>query len=436
MFGGIALASKIDWFASFPVVPLLPHYPLLFLPTRDLTTVLFLLSVLWLSRRMAADKVVNLKVLTVAVAIFSFIPVASFGYSIDRGFYLSAGLLLLSPLLYVSLPSSGSVRMSYLAGLAAGVGAGVLAMVCLLGKGFFAFAQYTFVIMPRYKELMDGFKYPIWQLFFLASCILVAANAYWMCVQALRAWQKADTGIGDAFVAFVRSYREEICLLFLSLFFFRSALGRSDQEHVLYSMLPTYLLTLHIGLKHYVAPRVARYGVERALTFSVVLATLCACVVGVYRIADRGLISRNFPLRTTDEMLIPASHQATVALIKRTLKTHSTKFITMTNEAIWYYYLDEACPIRFPVIWFAATPFYQQEAVDELKRANVGVVLWKSDGGFEKIDGFGKEERLPIVTDYLKRNYAPFAVVGGHELWMRRDLLHREEAAARQPLSP
>jgi len=413
---GVIIAAGHYWFV-----------PRLLLANRDIPTVLFLLTTLFLSRRVTAEKAGSLKVLTMITALFSFIPLATFAYSVDRGFYLCAGLLVMSLLLYYCLPSVNVVRVRHLAGLVAGAGLGVSTLVFLFGDGCVAFAEYTFVIMPCYKELMDGIQYPISRPTYFVPCLLIAFNAYWLCVRALR----------SGFVVFMRRYPEEICLLFLSLFFFRTALGRSDDEHVAYSLLPTYLISIHIALKHYVIPVVAsRYRVERAITLSAVIVASCICLEGVYRIVDRDLTSLYFPLKIPDERFIPVEHQATIDLIKLTLKERQTKFVTMTNQAVWYYYLNEACPIRFPVILFAAPRFYQEEVVDDLERGNVGVVLWRSAQGSEKMDGLGNQERLSIITEYLYRRYVPFAVIDGNELWIRPEMLQPGRVSCRGAAGP
>jgi hypothetical protein len=443
MLAGIVVLAGDYWFLPGRLQMFLPHLlqvlttqPFLELPPREIAAVLFLLSMLWLSRLVAADKPVDPKTLMGAAALFAFIPVASFADSVDMGFYLSAALLLMAPVLYVSLPGTRVTRVGYFASLMVGAGAGVLTLALVFGGGFFAFLKYTFVVMPPYKELMQGFRYPIWVRAFFGPCVLIAANTYWICVRALCELQKEHLRVGGAFVAFARRYREETCLLFLSLFFFRSALGRSDWVHAIYSLLPTYLLSLHIGLKHYMVPIVGRHGVEKAVTLAALIGTSCVCVVGVHRVVQRDLLTENFPVKIPDARFMPSGHPATIEFIKRTLKERATTFVTMTNEGIWYYYLQEPCPTRFPLIYIAAPRFLQQEVVDDFERKHVGLVLWKSALRQETMDYLTNEERLPIIVDYLKRKYAPFAVVEGNELWMRRDILPPGQPAARESRAP
>jgi hypothetical protein len=395
--------------------------PLLLLLPRDIATVLFLLSLLWLVRKMRRRRRVKPAALAAAAAALALIPTASFVYSLDRAFYLCAGLLATASLLYFSLPRVRNIRWSYLAGLLAGAGIGALIVALVLGDGLAAFLEYALLIMPRYKELMDGKVYNIGNTWFLIPCLLAAANVYWIGVRALRECQR-QSSLKNAFIAMTRKYPVELCLMFLSLFFFRSGLGRADEQHVLYSLLPTYLLSLHVTLRHYIIPMAGRWGLEKALTALGMVAVLCVGVEGACRIAACDLIAENFPLNKPDEDFIPAEHQMVIQALRRMRREHSFSLLTMTNEAAWYYYLDQPCPVRFPVIWFAATRFYQEEVVAEIEKAQVELILWRSARCWQTIDEFDNEQRLPIVTDYLKRNYKPFKTIEDNEIWVRRSL--------------
>jgi hypothetical protein len=65
-------------------------------------------------------------------------------------------------------------------------------------------------------------------------------------------------------------------------------------------------------------------------------------------------------------------------------------------------------------------PFYQREIVRDLERRPVKLVLHADDSTGYAIDGITSRERLPIVEEYLRGAFEPFAVVGGHEVWIRR----------------
>lgn len=88
------------------------------------------------------------------------------------------------------------------------------------------------------------------------------------------------------------------------------------------------------------------------------------------RIFKADLIKKNFPFGIEDSKWIPADYKRTIAFLKNNIGENED-FLSMTNEAIWYYFIDRPSPVRFPVIWFAAPDFYQNEVVEDLKGKNV-----------------------------------------------------------------
>jgi hypothetical protein len=400
----------------------------LYLPSRDIACVLFLIALLSVLRCTAARGRANPWILTAAAAFFALIPPLTFAYSIDRAFYLAAAWLVLAPLLFVALPRAGKIRAGFATGSAVGFAAGVAVLALAFGDGFGDFLRYTFTVMPRYKELSDGLIFPIQQRKCLLLCTLAAGNVFWLCSRAIRE-RLRHRKISFAAIAFVRKYPLEIGLACLSLCYFRSSLGRADWGHLTYVMLPTYLLSLYIGLRHYAIPLARRWNIERPLSIASIIVMACFCVAMMGG-GDSRWIARNFPLSVPDAVLVNPDHRTMADLIERLIRERSTQFVTLTNEPLWYYYLDRPCPMRFPLIWFSEPPFYQKEVVAEMEQSGVGLVLWKSASQWDAIDGIPNEERWPLVANYVKSRFAPFANIKGMELWMRRDLMTPEERSA------
>lgn len=410
--------------------------PLLFVP-RDLVTVAFLLAFLPLAgyARTGGKK----RNIALAGFFFAFIPVAAFGYSIDRGFYLLAAGLFLWPCLWVvsgrSSPARGDrqgggnetapatrnngFRRAFGGGslLGAAAGAGVLGV--LVRGQFGEFFRFTFWVVPRFKELFDGFVFPIADPRLLAACALLAANACWLAVRFLGVLNGHGNAWKAAIPEFLRRYLPETGLGLLAFFFFRSALGRADWEHAAYSLLPAYLLSLHIVLIHYLEPCLERFRAGRWCRRLVVVAAAGMLLAGAFRIAARGLLAENFPAGRPDAAFLSPGDARAVTFLRERLGP-GEDFLALTSEASWYYLLDKPSPTRFPVIWFAAPPFYQREAIAALERANVTLVLYDNDHFASRLDGIPNEDRLPVLMGYIRRNYTFLARVGGNEIWSRK----------------
>lgn len=368
----------------------LPLAPLRLMP-RDATALAFLLALVRLYRRPEAGRP--------AWFVAGFVPLASFGYSIDRGFFLTATALVTAPLLWRVVRRERGFPWSF----AGGAAAGVAAVGWLLQWDVREFLRFTFVIMPRYKEWMDGIAYPIGAAPMWGVAALFAANLF----------QLTRLFLASPVREFVQRRWLEICLLVLSLCYFRAALGRADFVHVSVNSWPVYLLAITL----FVRPLVDRWPVLAGRGVAAGAAVLAAiCLVQVPR---AHLLAQNFPVGRPDSHYLPAGYLTAAAVIRENLAPGES-FFTLTSEALWYYLVDRPCPTRFSVVWFAAPPFYQQEIIRDLERNNTTLVLYRNQAPSNRIDEITVEKRLPLVTAHVRQHYEPWRNVDGHELWKRR----------------
>jgi hypothetical protein len=120
-----------------------------------------------------------------------------------------------------------------------------------------------------------------------------------------------------------------------------------------------------------------------------------------------------------DSFYLPGGYLRTAEVLRENLGPDES-FFTMTSEALWYYLVDRPCPTRFPVVWFAAPAFYQEEIIRDLERNNTKLVLYRNAAPSNGIDGISNERRLPLVAAYLKEHYEPWQKIEDHEIWIRR----------------
>jgi len=392
----------------------------LIIPARDLMTFSFLLATGVLVRAINEPEPKLSAVGCAALVFFSFLPLAAMVYSIDRGFYIIATYGVMLPLIVFWFRRR--LRYRALAFSALGFGLGVMFVGLLLRWEFRAFLDFAILTLPRYKELIDGFVYPFRSPKYLLIVLIISWNAYWVFARFLTAYRPFITGAVEpgSLGAFLRMHLMDICMVLLSLCFFRSALGRSDWSHVEYSCSVVYILSCYLIVKYWLHGALKkRPDAGRMLTRYLVCITVAGCLLGILRIGYSHLLERNFPLKKTDAQFIPSDHQQGLAFLTANLSTED-KFFTMTSEASWYYLLNRPCPSRFPVVWFAEPPFYQQEIVRDLRINRVKIILYRNREWPSNIDGISASERLPIVDAYIRDNYRPFATVAGNEFWIRK----------------
>ena len=409
-----------NYLYSFGTLAILSSLPTLILP-RDVTTFAFLITVILLyafinSNFHKADS----KIFFFINYLFSFIPLASFSYSVDRGFYLFGAYLIISPILYFTFFRRSAFHINYLVSSFLGLLSAIILLGLLLHGNFSEFFSITFLIMPKTKELREGFIYPIFRVEFLISCILIAANIYFVSFNFIKEFH---TNSGKAVMSikkFIEHNFIEICLLLVSIFFFRTALGRSDCEHIVTSISITYILSIYLMFKYYFHPAFHGNGfIKDLFKYLLTFVVMLIFAFDIYRVYHYNLIIDNFPFQKRDSMFIWNNHWATISFLRNNLGDKED-FITMTSEAIWYYYTDKPCPIRFPIVWLAGPYFYQNEIVEELRMKRVKFIIYKNNHWANTIDGINNETRLPIVVDYIKRNYVLLKNIDDNEIWIHR----------------
>jgi hypothetical protein len=394
------------------------HFPVqLLIPPRDVTTFLFIILFLSLRRSAANDENYSILKFTLVVFLFSFVPLASFSYSIDKGYYLSATFMLFSPVMLFFSMKKGLAKYYVISSILGLVSAAML-LGFLLKWDFYPFADFVFLKMPRYKELMDGIKYNFYDIRFLFPVAVIALNTYWITYNLLKELLKGNS-ISSSLLTYLKAHLIEICLLIMSIFYFRSALGRSDLEHVMYSPMLSYMLLAYIFIKYYLHGFLRKNKrVKKILIIFTIVSVCLLTTVGIYKTYDHKLLENNFPYAKDDSLFIPDNYKNAIAFIKGYLGENES-FFTMTSEAIWYYYINKPCLSKFPVVWFAEPYFYQEQTVRDLKDNNVKLILYKNKHWANAIDGFTSQERLPIIDDYIRNHYSFFKTIDGNEFWIK-----------------
>ena len=380
---------------------------------RDIVITCFLINLALLQHFI--DKV-DRKIFFIINFLFSFIPILAFSYSVDRGFDLFATYLIVSLILYFLFFRKSIYRTYYLISSFSGVLSALFFLGLLLRGNFFEFFKFTFLILPRYKGLMDGLVYPVREMQFLIICIFIAANTYWVSFKFIKELHSNNRKMGISIKKFIEKHLIEFCLLLLSILVFKNALNRSDWEHILYSSPLTYILFIYILIKYYFLKIFHRYSFKRIFNYLVIFLIVVSFGINIYRIHNKNLIVENFPFKIKDSEFIPDNYKATILFLKNNLN-HDEEFFTMTSEASWYYFINKPCPTRFPVVWFAMPYFYQNEIVEKLKERKVKFILYENNNWANTIDGFPNDIRLPIVVNYIRKNYIFFKKIDDNKIW-------------------
>ena len=279
----------------------------------------------------------------------------------------------------------------------------------------------------RVFVLSDGFRW------YLPVCIFLIVAAYltYRCL--------CGTG----------SEPNAMKLLLLSLggiAYFRTALGRSDGGHLIYGATFLWLLCLfplESGIfKMFRACLSFLRGNGRwqsALTAAWVLiptAVFCWYVgeahqpLAGFREKWQRLRQNPFKQRVVTQELVRAGKvdipddqvehvQQVVAYIQENT-TQNEKIFDFTSQGAYYFFANRLSVTRFHQVSYASTAGMQQEVISALERDKTRLVIFKTGGWFDAVDGIPVEERHPLIAAYLQANYELAVNINETEILLRK----------------
>jgi hypothetical protein len=348
--------------------------------------------------------------LAFSAAFFSMIGLL---YSIDRGMFALALTAASIALAAAAAPSRRNIGLLAAGGiLGTAIRIGVVRAV--LGSGFALFLQFTFHDTPAFKEFIDGMPYPLWTTPGFTSLVLMAALIYFCALRASGSIRGASNWLPGVREAIERDH-VAICMVMLSVFMFRKALGRADFSHIDEGIGPACLLLFFLLWRYIRYRSWYRPGLRLSQVALLILLGILGAAILQFRV-----IPRAFPLAVSDDQFLPDDMRATVHYLKPLLDKGAT-FVALDSNPSWYYFLDHRIPIRFPILWLAGTREYQDELMSELDRLPVTYVLYRNQSWTAWIDNIPNSQRAPRVLEHVREMYEPFVVIDGNEIWKRRE---------------
>ncbi|MCG9126359.1 hypothetical protein JT359_02045 [Candidatus Poribacteria bacterium] len=96
------------------------------------------------------------------------------------------------------------------------------------------------------------------------------------------------------------------------------------------------------------------------------------------------------------------------------------RIFDFTSQGAYYFFANRPSVTRFFMVCYASTPGMQQEVVADLEAAQTRLVIFKTGGWFDNVDGIPVEERHPIIAKYLAENYELAIDINNTEILMRK----------------
>ena len=377
----------------------------------------------------------------------------AFWYSTEIGLYTlgSIGLFLLIYGLQSGIPTRK--RPLPLISYSCGVMLGFLPVgIYFLLHGALDDAIWNSYIQCRYQLATWGLAFPSlsktlallstdgWRAFifsegfrwYLPICIFLIVAAY-LTYRKLSGTYSANT-------------MKLLLLLLGGVAFFRTALGRSDGGHLTFGATFLWLLCLlpleegiikmfRVGLSSLRGESSWHAALKAAW---VLVPTLIFCwYVGEVHHPLAGfsgkwqrLRQNPFKQNVVSEELARAGAvdipddqveqiQKVVAYIQENT-AENEKIFDFTSQGAYYFFANRPGVSRFHQVSYASTPSMQQEVVEALERDKTRLVIFKTGGWFDAVDGIRVEERHALIAAYLQENYEPAININGTEILLRK----------------
>ena len=237
-----------------------------------------------------------------------------------------------------------------------------------------------------------------------------------------------------------------LLLLLGGIAFFRTALGRSDGGHLIYGATFLWLLCLlpleggilsmfRIGLSSLSGKSPWHAGLKAAWVL-IPIAVFCWYVGEVHHpLAGfnqkwQRLRQNPFKQNVVPEELARAGAvdipddqveqiQKVVAYIQENT-AENEKIFDFTSQGAYYFFANRPGVSRFHQVSYASTPAMQQEVIEVLERDKTRLVIFKTGGWFDNVDGIRVEERHALIAAYLQENYEPAININNTEILLRK----------------
>ena len=218
--------------------------------------------------------------------------------------------------------------------------------------------------------------------------------------------------------------------------FFRTALGRSDGGHLIFGS--TFLWVIGILIIERGIDQLVRQKTDQiwAAILIGVLSTGMAYYLQevhhpvhafksrVHQFMNRSskLVEEHLILKRVGRENIPtdqAEHVARVVTYIQNKTQPNEKIFDFTSQGAYYFFANRPSATRYHQVAYASTPDMQTEVINDLKNDKTNLVIFKTGGWFDNIDGIPSEQRHPIIARYLKENYELAININGTQILNR-----------------
>ena len=98
----------------------------------------------------------------------------------------------------------------------------------------------------------------------------------------------------------------------------------------------------------------------------------------------------------------------------------SENIFDFTSQGAYYFFANRPSVTRFHMVSYASTPGMQREVIEALERDQTRLVIFKTGGWFDRVDGIPVEERHALIAEYLDEHYALAIDINNTQILLRK----------------
>lgn len=232
------------------------------------------------------------------------------------------------------------------------------------------------------------------------------------------------------------SCNQLLLVLLGGVFFFRTALGRSDGSHLIFGSTFLWVIGILIierGLDRLIRQKTGRlWGTILIAVLSISMTyylheahhPIRAFKSRVNQFMNRSseLIAEHTILNRIGRENIQIDQAKHVARVVAYIQNHTQpneRIFDFTSQGAYYFFANRPSATRYHQIAYASTSDMQMEVIHDLKNDKTNLIIFKTGGWFDQIDGIPSEQRHPIIAEYLKEHYKLAINIGGTQILNR-----------------
>ena len=284
---------------------------------------------------------------------------------------------------------------------------------------------------PNWKQLVlsEGFRWYLPIILFLIAISYLTHQ--WLCH---RLW----ASISD---------QKLLLMLLGGIAFFRTALGRSDGGHLVYGSTFVWLLICFF-FDHIIDRLICFFRRKWWITFVLTSTLVLSSLIGVswyvsevhrplkslsakwHRLWHRPaelVIERQ--LARAGQVQIPEHRVDQIEQVVEYIQSETDseeRIFDFASQGAYYFFANRPSVSRYHQVAYASTPEMQQEIVEALEVDQTQLVIFKTGGWFDNIDGIPSEERHPLVARYLSRHYRLAIDINGVQILKRKSIKEKQ----------